>query len=109
MNEHVVQNNYVDVVITNSNPISVSNDVKMYRGPRGYSNYELAKQHGFEGTEEEYLESIKGEPGTTNYLDSINKPSIEGVTLVDDKTFEDLGAMSLTNLEIEKIINNNAL
>ena len=35
-----------------------------------------------------------------------NKPSIEGVTLVDDKSFEDLGALSLTNLEIENLINS---
>lgn len=30
------------------------------RGPRGYSAYELACQNGFEGTLEEYLESLKG-------------------------------------------------
>ena len=34
-----------------------------------------------------------------------NQPSIEGVTLIDDKTFEDLGATSLSNLEIENLIN----
>ena len=34
-----------------------------------------------------------------------NKPSIEGVTLIDDKSFEDLGAISLTNMEIENLIN----
>lgn len=43
--------------------------------------------------------------GTKNYKELYNKPSIEGVTLVDNKTFEDLGATSLTNLEIEKLIN----
>ena len=32
-------------------------------GPQGYSAYELARQHGFEGTEEEYLASLQGEPG----------------------------------------------
>ena len=34
--------------------------------------------------------------GTKNYKELYNKPSIEGVTLVNDKTFEDLGAKSLT-------------
>lgn len=27
---------------------------------RGYSAYEIAVQHGYEGTEEEWLESLKG-------------------------------------------------
>lgn len=32
-------------------------------GPRGYSAYEIAVQNGFVGTEEEWLESLKGEDG----------------------------------------------
>lgn len=34
-------------------------------GTRGYSAYEIAVQEGFEGTEEEWLESLKGETGDT--------------------------------------------
>ena len=34
-----------------------------------------------------------------------NQPSIEGVKLINDKTFEDLGAVGLTNMEIENLIN----
>lgn len=34
-----------------------------------------------------------------------NQPQIEGVTLINNKTFEDLGAISLSNTEIEKLIN----
>ena len=33
-------------------------------GPQGYSAYEVAVQNGFEGTEEEWLESLKGADGT---------------------------------------------
>ncbi len=33
-------------------------------GRRGYSAYEVAVQNGFVGTEEEWLESLRGEPGT---------------------------------------------
>lgn len=40
-----------------------------------------------------------------DYTTLKNKPSIEGITLIDNKTFEDLGVISLTNLEIEKLIN----
>lgn len=32
-------------------------------GTAGKSAYEIAVEHGFEGTEEEWLESLKGEPG----------------------------------------------
>ena len=32
-----------------------------------------------------------GPPGTTDYEDVINKPSIGGITLIGNKTFEDLG------------------
>ena len=48
---------------------------------------------------------------TKNYLSDNdyeglkNKPSIEGVELIKDKTFKDLGAISLTNSEIEELLN----
>lgn len=34
-----------------------------------------------------------------------NKPLIEGIVLKDNKTFKDLGLISLTNLEIENLLN----
>ena len=37
------------------------------KGPRGYSVYELACQAGFTGTLDEYLASLKGEPGKSAY------------------------------------------
>lgn len=37
---------------------------RMVEGTRGYNNYELAVQNGFEGTEEEWLASLKGDPFT---------------------------------------------
>lgn len=40
-----------------------------------------------------------------NYENLDNKPKIEGVELVNNKTFKELGAKSLTNLEIEKLLN----
>ena len=41
-----------------------------------------------------------------DYITLKNQPKIEGVTLINNKTFKDLGATSLTNLEIEKLINS---
>lgn len=107
MNVQIGNSIPVNVDINNGGQINISNDVKMYRGPRGYSSYELAVQNGFKGTEQEYLASLKGEPGSTDYKVMVNKPSIEGVTLVNDKSFKDLGAYGLTNIEIERLINNN--
>lgn len=36
---------------------------RITEGMRGYNNYELAVMNGFEGTEQEYLDSLKGEKG----------------------------------------------
>ena len=44
--------------------------------------------------------------GTNDYNDLINKPSIEGVELVGDKTLEVLGVEALTPQEIDAIINS---
>lgn len=46
-------------------PVSESNPlpVKMLGGAGGKSAYEIAVEHGFEGTEKEWLESLKGQPG----------------------------------------------
>lgn len=41
-----------------------------------------------------------------DYNNLKNKPQIEGVELKNNKTFEDLGAVSLTNIEIENLINS---
>jgi hypothetical protein len=40
-----------------------------------------------------------------NYNYATNKPSINGVTLQGNKTTEDLGVVSLSNLEIERLLN----
>lgn len=45
-----------------------------------------------------------GEYGTTNYNDLSHKPSINGVELVGNKSFEDLGEDTITNAELQEII-----
>ncbi len=42
--------------------------------------------------------------GTGNYEDLTNKPSIEGVTLLGDRSFRALGLDPITNSEIDEII-----
>lgn len=44
----------------------------------------------------------------TSYEQLDDLPQINDVTLIGNKSFEDLGAESLTNLEIEAIINSVA-
>ena len=53
----------MNIEIENPKPIEIDNDVKMYRGPRGYSSYEIALQNGFRGTEKDFLNSLKGKDG----------------------------------------------
>ena len=43
--------------------------LKGERGIQGYSAYEIAVRNGYEGTEQEWLLSLKGEPGSA-YDDS---------------------------------------
>lgn len=42
--------------------------------------------------------------GTRNYNNLNNKPMIEGVELVGNKTYEELNLSSLTNTEIEDLL-----
>lgn len=52
-------------------------------------------------------ESVGGAGGgTMNYNDLINKPQIEGVTLIGNKMFPDLNLDALTNTEIQTIFDN---
>lgn len=50
-------------------------------GQPGLSAYEIAKAHGFEGTEEEWLASLKGEPGP------IGPPGKDGHTPVKGEDY----------------------
>ena len=44
-----------------------------------------------------------GSGGTTNYEYLLNKPKINSVELVNNKTFKDLGINEITNTELEEI------
>lgn len=47
-----------------NNQMSVNfKDIQTIRGDNGKSAYEVAVENGYEGTVEEWLESLKGEPG----------------------------------------------
>jgi outer membrane cobalamin receptor len=44
--------------------------------------------------------------GTNDYNDLVNKPSINGVELVGDKTTEELDILPLTTAEIDEFMNS---
>ena len=44
--------------------------------------------------------------GTNDYNDLVNKPRINGVELVGDKTTEELDILPLTNAEIDEFMNS---
>ena len=48
-----------------------------------------------------------GGGGTKNYEKLINKPSINGHTLVGDSNFEDIGLHFMTNTEIRDLLRRN--
>lgn len=70
-----------DIVLVNSSSDEIINDMNMELYPnyqRGYSAYDIAIQNGFEGTEEEWLASLK------------SNVSLEGedVLVIDGKKFK---------------------
>lgn len=101
---------------------------------RGYSAYDIAVLEGYEGTEEEWLESLKGEKleirnnngvlewkyetdsDWTELIDLtiindydllFDKPSIDGVVLSGDRDLSEdylRNENALTNLEIEALL-----
>ena len=54
----------------------------------------------------EGFEIIEMQTGTSDYELLENKPQIEGIELLGNKTFEELQMQALTNLELENLINS---
>lgn len=59
ISEEKTENGY-DITITDSEG---TNSIQLTNGENGKSAYEIALEQGFEGTEEEWLESLKGKDG----------------------------------------------
>lgn len=63
--------------------------------------FELEKDTDNENIEIEENENVSTE---NNYKKLKNKPSINSVELIDNKTFEELGIIELTNSELERLL-----
>lgn len=70
-------------------------------GARGTSAYEIWLRLGNKGTEEDFINSLRASEVNYEVLD--NKPKIEGVELVGDKSFEELGMEKIGIEDIEKL------
>lgn len=55
--------------------LSVTETLQGKDGSDGKSAYQVALDNGFVGSEQDWLASLKGEPGTTDYNDLKNKPT----------------------------------
>lgn len=51
----------------------------------------------------DFKDSENGTEQTIDYNDLINKPKINGVELQEDKTFEELNLIEVTNQEIDNL------
>ena len=78
--------------------------VNMTSGARGLSAYDIWLSLGNIGSEEDFLDSISGSGGTSNYELLRNKPSIGDVPLIGDKTLEELGAVRIEENEISNLL-----
>lgn len=63
MMKDVTPNDAYNIALKHGFTGTVDEWLESLKGPRGYNNYELAQQAGFTGTLEEYLGSLKGDPG----------------------------------------------
>ena len=83
-------------------------------GEDGKSAYEIALEHGFEGTEEEWLESLKGEKGDPGADGQPGKDGVDGVTPVKGEDYYTeadktemvdavLAALPVYNGEVEEV------
>lgn len=85
-----------DIVGNISAKKTLSGSINVFRGEDGKSAYEIAQENGFEGTESEWLESLKGKSGV--YVGSGDMPDDCNVQI--DPNGESL---TLTELIIEAI------
>ena len=63
---------------------------RMIEGTRGYSNYEIAVQNGFTGTEAEWLESIKGDKGDKGETGEVSLEQLEKATKTTKTTLGEI-------------------
>ena len=97
-----MNNELIGVIEDNSFNVKVQITESGPRGKEGKSAYETWLDLGNEGTEEDFMAYLR-DFGLINYEEIDNKPSIESIELIGNKTFEDLGIISITKSDIINI------
>ncbi len=69
----------------------------------GKSAYDVAVERGFEGTVDDWVNSLGGLQGDYNKL--ISKPMINSITIEGNKKLKDYGYDTLSNVELEELFN----
>ena len=67
----------------------------------GKSAYDVAVERGFEGTIDDWVNSLGGLQGDYNKL--VSKPMINSITVEGNKKLKDYGYDTLSNVELEEL------
>ena len=84
----------------NTNPIIIDNEYVTAKSGDWVIRYDTNEEFMFNGSVWQKI----GESSDTDYKTLLNKPSINGVVLEDNKTFEELGREDIKNARIKQII-----
>lgn len=75
---YVFGDEYTAIDLSKVTPVPTSPGIGIVRGEMGKSAFQYAVDHGFEGTESDWLESLKGEPGDPGPRGLQGPPGIQG-------------------------------
>ena len=81
-----------------------TNTVEFFLDPRRYVPLTVPQMWQYIAHEVSDIWEIIGSLSDLDYEVLINKPSIEGITLIGNKTYPELNLLSLTNTEIDIIV-----
>lgn len=84
--EGIIESNVTEITaVIESDTLEIETEIlgSGPRGAQGFSAYELAVQQGFEGTEEEWIASLKGEKGDTYILTDDDRQDIADIVIAD--------------------------
>lgn len=86
-----------------TNPIIIDNEYVTAKTGDWVIRYDTDKEFAFNGT----IWQEFGDISNIDYETLLNKPAINGITLVGDKSFEDLGQTDIKNSRIKNIVDDS--
>lgn len=86
-----------------TNPIIIDNEYVTAKTGDWVIRYDTDKEFAFNGT----IWQEFGDTSDIDYETLLNKPAINGITLIGDKSFEDLGQTDIKNSRIKNIVDDS--